>query len=385
MAYISKIKTLNGTTYDLKVNSLDPSAITEGYLDKRVYLNTHPENGGVVIPFINNDIAFLTTRGGSGVAYTTTDTDYTAQNLAVAKSYSFADAWVDGSSSYGSFALTNKTDVFIVDLTLPNDMSYSTCFYIDFGAGAWRASDIKLYLWNSNTTNIEKTYRYIAGVTNKADGHWYASGSYTWYTDAEKTVVGGYGFNKMRFVLTNWNTTSARIAQIGCLNYGSQMQRVTTMSRGIDDAIWRSITPDKNNAYNLGSASKYWNNIYGTNIHGTLDGKASSADKLNTNAGSLVQPVFFENGIPKPISYTISKSVPYNAQFTDTTYQSLPAVVDGTDVSLVTTGEKYLWNSAASGGVSSVNGRTGAVVVVPVLSNTRPTEIYTGETWYKIV
>ncbi len=44
--------------------------------------------------------------------------------------------------------------------------------------------------------------------------------------------------------------------------------------------------------------------------------------------------------------HTVDINVPSNAKFTDTTYESKTAVKDGTDVSLVTTGEKAIWNSA---------------------------------------
>ena len=47
----------------------------------------------------------------------------------------------------------------------------------------------------------------------------------------------------------------------------------------------------------------------------------------------------------KDSGYTIGKSVPSNALFTDTTYESKSASSGGTDVSLVTTGEKYTWNN----------------------------------------
>lgn len=44
--------------------------------------------------------------------------------------------------------------------------------------------------------------------------------------------------------------------------------------------------------------------------------------------------------------YTVGINVPSDAKFTDTTYTSRPAAKDGTDVSLVTTGEKSIWNGA---------------------------------------
>ena len=52
-------------------------------------------------------------------------------------------------------------------------------------------------------------------------------------------------------------------------------------------------------------------------------GSATSAKKLdNTTAiGSATQPVYFNaNGVPIPTSYTVEKSVPSDAKFTDTTY-----------------------------------------------------------------
>lgn len=49
---------------------------------------------------------------------------------------------------------------------------------------------------------------------------------------------------------------------------------------------------------------------------------AASAAKLNTNAGSANQPVYFANGVPVALNYTIQTSVPANAKFTDTTYSN---------------------------------------------------------------
>lgn len=45
---------------------------------------------------------------------------------------------------------------------------------------------------------------------------------------------------------------------------------------------------------------------------------ADSAKKLATNAGSATQPVYFANGVPVATTYTLGKSVPSNAVFTDT-------------------------------------------------------------------
>ena len=47
-------------------------------------------------------------------------------------------------------------------------------------------------------------------------------------------------------------------------------------------------------------------------------GAATSANKLNTNAGSATQPVYFNNGVPVATSYAVNKTVPADAKFTDT-------------------------------------------------------------------
>lgn len=51
-------------------------------------------------------------------------------------------------------------------------------------------------------------------------------------------------------------------------------------------------------------------------------GVATSADSLSISAGSNIQPVYFKDGIPTSIDYTIETSVPKDAVFTDTTYET---------------------------------------------------------------
>ncbi len=52
--------------------------------------------------------------------------------------------------------------------------------------------------------------------------------------------------------------------------------------------------------------------------YATSAGSAGSADKLSNSAGSATQPVYFSNGKPAACSYTLGKSVPSNAVFTNT-------------------------------------------------------------------
>ena len=50
----------------------------------------------------------------------------------------------------------------------------------------------------------------------------------------------------------------------------------------------------------------------------TFNGIATSANKLNTNAGAATQPVYFVNGVPTATTHVLEKSVPSDAVFTDT-------------------------------------------------------------------
>lgn len=66
--------------------------------------------------------------------------------------------------------------------------------------------------------------------------------------------------------------------------------------------------------------------------------------------------------------HTVGVDVPSDAVFTDTTYQSKTAASGGTDVSLVTTGEKYTWNAKTNTrvkGDAEGSYRTGDVNLTP--------------------
>lgn len=62
---------------------------------------------------------------------------------------------------------------------------------------------------------------------------------------------------------------------------------------------------DKNHTHNYAGSS-------------SAGGAANSANKLNTNAGSATNPVYFKDGVPVKTTYTLEKSVPSDAKFTDT-------------------------------------------------------------------
>lgn len=83
------------------------------------------------------------------------------------------------------------------------------------------------------------------------------------------------------------------------------------------------------------------------NIGNYKAGSATVADKLGTAVvGSKKKPIYLNNGIATPISYTIEKSVPSNAVFTDTHY---------TAKNIVTNSAGAIETAAASNGDVHIN------------------------------
>lgn len=77
------------------------------------------------------------------------------------------------------------------------------------------------------------------------------------------------------------------------------------------DSDWRTILDS-------GNYSSYTVTKTGGGASGNWGINAASASKLTTNAGSATQPIYFSGGKPVACSYSLSKSVPSNAVFTDT-------------------------------------------------------------------
>ena len=85
-----------------------------------------------------------------------------------------------------------------------------------------------------------------------------------------------------------------------------------------------------------------------------LTGTATSAVKLDSSAGSATQPVYFSDGKPVSCSYTLGKSVPSDAVFTDTKVKSVYTNPLPSDPQ--TTGYLTWVTGATTGSVSINNG-----------------------------
>lgn len=97
----------------------------------------------------------------------------------------------------------------------------------------------------------------------------------------------------------------------------------------------------------------------------TVGGSANSAVKLDTSAGSATQPVYFSGGKPVACSYTLGKSVPSNAVFTDTntTYPISYRTIDNNFASKYRTQTKG--NTSAGDYISTLRCNTNSVPYAP--------------------
>lgn len=109
---------------------------------------------------------------------------------------------------------------------------------------------------------------------------------------------------------------------------------------GAYDAI--SITCSVNNHGTIGSSTNKWKAVYATTFYGDVSGSATS---LTTNDGSATNPVYFSGGVPVACTYSLNKTVPSDAVFTDTTYSA----GDNMTLSSTTFYATKRWNAVTQG------------------------------------
>lgn len=110
-------------------------------------------------------------------------------------------------------------------------------------------------------------------------------------------------------ILAGWSGTSGAVERLYYRN-----------KRDTSDANWSA-----------------WKTVAYTDDKPATAGTADTAKKLSTSAGSATQPVYFKDGVPVATTYTLNKTVPADAKFTDTnTWRGIQnnLTSDSTDQSL---------------------------------------------------
>lgn len=158
--------------------------------------------------------------------------------------------------------------------------------------------------FNSNyitqAQNVTMIKAYGASVWNASNNLMSNDHMYGWDVDknvAFPAIVSASGFNGTATKLAR----DGNLANPMTFNWSGKDGQPTWLWGGEDGSNMYVYNPSK---FNVNSAK--------------TAASADSAKKLTTNAGSATQPVYFSNGVPVATTYTLGKSVPANAVFTDT-------------------------------------------------------------------
>lgn len=187
----------------------------------------------------------------------------------------------------------------------------------------------------------------------------------------------GVGTTAWKTIITSSNYTSYTTTKTGGGASGTWSINVTGSAGSV---AWGNVS-GKPSTY---TPSSHTHNYAGS---GSAGGSANSAVKLDSSAGSATQPVYFSGGKPVACSYTLGKSVPADAKFTDTntwrgvqnnltstaTDQSLSAAMgkalnDGKLAGLSANG---YWGMGTPSGSASDWIRTTSVGIIPYQSGGR--------------
>lgn len=140
------------------------------------------------------------------------------------------------------------------------------------------------------------------------------SGNYTSYTVTRT----GSGASGTWGISISGNANSSNYLNIVANNEIRFVKPSSALSLHIGYA-WSDGSKSKMiNEYRFCGGDGNLTQVTASQFNGSLSGNASSATALTSNAGSATQPVYFSGGKPVACSYTLGKSVPSNAVFTDT-------------------------------------------------------------------
>lgn len=161
------------------------------------------------------------------------------------------------------------------------------------------------------------------------------------YCDAFYKSSGTYMGVVIRAIASGGRATSGRTWTLVDSN---EVDGTTATDKKTSSECWKTIadagTDLHKQSYSASSPAKdegYVASAGSANTSSSCTGNSVSATKLTSSAGSATQPVYFNDGKPVAIGYTIAKSVPADAKFTDTnTWRGIQnnLTSDSTDQSL---------------------------------------------------
>lgn len=212
------------------------------------FIETHGESDMTLLPYITNDLIGLLNRGGT--CTTTGFTNYMDNNTLA--------NWFNGRTNYVNLQVSNITDTATINIKLPStiNMKWGCYFGIGFGSRAWRAKDVIYEVGYAATESGDpETWTTIVNITNND------SSVINQYAD-----TGSNGINRIKITLSNFATTTPRIAGIWAIQgVGSGLGgSVLTRDGG---EMYGGITPYQNYKFTLGTPNKKWGQIHASGIY----------------------------------------------------------------------------------------------------------------------
>ena len=174
-------------------------------------------------------------------------------------------------------------------------------------------------------------------------------------------------------IYTNFNTNDAELTFISknhpdyaTVSGYSYISNATYGVKGT--AIYYTLLPVATNTYDLGDSSHKWRNLYvGNNISDGTNAVtvANIAKKTDIKDSTIT---IKQNGIADQ-TFTLNASSAKTITLVDTTYENKSAVSGGTDVTLATTGEKYIWNNKQNAlSTYSAYSNVGSSTKIPIIT-----------------
>lgn len=209
-------------------------------------------------------------------------------------------------------------------------------------------SNLQTILDSKASASHTHTIANITGLQSALDGkaasvhtHSYAGSASAGGAANSANAINWVAGNEIRF--TKPSFTSPQALHFGwAWADGSKVKLISEYIFDGGDGQLTQVTASQFNGNATSASSVPWSGITGkpstftpsTHTHSyagssSSGGSANSAVKLDSSAGSSTQPVYFSVGKPVAIGYTIAKSVPSNAVFTDTnTWRPLGTTAD---------------------------------------------------------
>ena len=258
---------------------------------------------------------------------TTADTACAGNDARLSNSRPASDvyAWAKASSkpSYTWDEITNKPSSFT-----PASHTHNYAGSSSAGGSATSAVSVVDYADSSKTikigfagagattSNLAYIAGYLSGGTQIKDVNkdtlksWLGLGSAA-YTNSDAFANSSHTHTKSQ--ITDFPTSLP--ANGGTSTYANNVWTQSHNGSWYINSNWNGTYFITNAKSTDGSTLPIWVNNSG---YADSAGNASTATTLTTSAGSVTQPVYFSSGKPVACSYTLGKSVPSNAVFTDT-------------------------------------------------------------------